>query len=555
MGRRLFAAFALVGIGAVAVVAVLAMFSVTRQTDSLVASQRAKARDEIVAALADAYAAAGSWAAADLTAVRALAQASAANLILLDTSGGAVATITASPEPEHGPGPGPHSTGSSPGEHHGPTQTPHGAGRNGAGPAPSAVPGAAGLPYAAPRAAGAAYSGVLSSPVSAPAPAQTSAPAPTGSAPASPSGDATAVVVDGRPVGTVLITFPAAAATAAGQAGGAILRQVALAAAAAVVLAGAAAVLVTRRTTRPLADLAEAAAALERGESDVAARLRPQVGEFGEVTSAFARMARTLEREDALRRTLVSDVAHELRTPVTILRGTSEQLIDGVTEPTPERLASLYEETLRLERLVEDLATLAAAQAATLSLRRAPVDLAQIAAQAQRALRPQFDEAGLELRLECDPAVVDGDRDRLAQVLTNLLTNALKFTPTGGKVTVATGTGPQSEGGPAEPGGGVVRLSVRDTGPGIPAVELPHLFQRFWRGSAAAGRGGAGIGLAVVAELVAAHGGTVRADSPPGGGAVFTVTLPAGKATVGKGSAAPRTVARSRRTGPQPHPD
>ncbi|HUZ01137.1 MAG TPA: histidine kinase dimerization/phospho-acceptor domain-containing protein, partial [Thermomicrobiaceae bacterium] len=364
VGRRLFAAFALVGIGAVSVVAVLAVLSVTRQTDSLVASQRAQARREIAASLADAYAVAGSWSTADLTAVHALAQASGANLIVLDTSGGAITTITARPETDRGPGPAHSSSG--PGEHRGPGQSSAGAGHHGAMP----------LPLTAPTFVGSAVYRVGSA-----ATATATGPAPI-IAPTSLSTQTTEIVVAGQTVGSVLITFPATGATAAGRAGEAILRQVTLAAAAAVVLSAAAAFWVTRRMTRPLVALAAAAEAVERGESDVAARLRPQVGEFGQVTAAFARMARTLEREDTLRRTLVSDVAHELRTPVTILRGTSEQLIDGVTEPTPERLASLYEETLRLERLVEDLSTLAAAQAATLSLLRAPVDLAEIATQA-----------------------------------------------------------------------------------------------------------------------------------------------------------------------------
>ena len=519
VGRRLFGAFALVGIAAVAVVAALAGFSVTRQTDSLLASQRARASREIVAALADAYAAAGSWSAVDLTAVRALAQAGEASLIVLDTSGGAVTTITASPDTQHGPGPA-HTPSGSPGGHHGPANSSRAAAHDGAAMfgASDVFVGPADVDPAAPV-------------------SPTPAAVPTGSAPAPSAQYAEQVVVDGRTIGSVLITFPAAGQTGAAQTAQAILRQVALAALAAVVLAAVAAFLVTRRTTRPLVALADAAGALERGENDAAARLRPQIGEFGQVTAAFARMARTLEREDALRRTLVSDLAHELRTPVTILRGISEQLIDGVSEPTPERLASLHEETLRLERLVEDLSTLAAAQAATLSLRRAPLDLAEIAAHAQRALRPQFEEASLQLRREGEPALIDGDRDRLAQVLTNLLTNALKFTPPGGTVTIATGTGTSTAGRDS------AWLSVRDTGPGIPDDEIPHLFERFWRGSAAAGRGGTGIGLAVVAELVAGHGGAVRVERPPGGGAAFTVTLPQ----------LPHTVARSRRTGPLPH--
>jgi two-component system sensor histidine kinase BaeS len=226
-------------------------------------------------------------------------------------------------------------------------------------------------------------------------------------------------------------------------------------------------------------------------------------------------MARSLRHEDQLRRDMVADIAHELRTPVTILQGGTEELLDGIADPDPARLTSLHDETLRLGRLVDDLATLAAAQAAALTLQRAPADLGKIAAAAADALESQFTEAGLTLNLDTPEAAVSADEARITQIVTNLLTNAVKYTPPGGQVTLTTRADADA-----------ARLTVADTGPGIPAADLPHVFERFWRGTGAKGRSGAGIGLAVAAELAAAHGGTLTAASPPGGGAVFTLTLP-----------------------------
>ncbi|HET9079285.1 MAG TPA: HAMP domain-containing sensor histidine kinase, partial [Trebonia sp.] len=252
-----------------------------------------------------------------------------------------------------------------------------------------------------------------------------------------------------------------------------------------------------------------------RGDPDAERLLRRGPGELGQVSDAFTAMARGLRREDRLRRDMVADIAHELRTPVTVLQGGTEELLDGIADPTPGKLTSLHDETLRLGRLVDDLATLAAAQAAGLTLHRAPADLGKIAAGAADALAPQFAEAGLRLNLDTAPAMVNADEARIAQIATNLLTNAVKYTPPGGQVTVTTRADVTA-----------ARLTVADTGPGIPAADLPHVFERFWRGSGARARSGTGIGLAVVAELAAAHGGSVTAASEPGSGAVFTVALP-----------------------------
>jgi two-component system sensor histidine kinase BaeS len=519
LGWRLFAAFLLVGVGAVALLAALAAASVRGQTTSLLASQRDQARHDIAAALAAAYTQAGSWAGIDLSGAQALAQSTGAQLVILNEAGGRVATVTPAPAQDHQPG---HDASHAPGHDTsgGATHAPgHDTGSHGSGGDNQRAPQPSGTHQeAAGRAPATAAEGsaVLAAAEESPAPGATTSTATATSAALPAAADQVPVVADGKTVGTVVITFPPASQSAAWQARDAILQTVGLGAVAAVALAAAAALLVSRRTTRPLTALAAAAGAVGRGEPDAEKLLRPGPGELGQVSAAFAAMARSLRHEDQLRRDMVADIAHELRTPVTILQGGTEELLDGIADPTPGKLTSLHDETLRLGRLVDDLATLAAAQAAALTLHKAPADLGKIAVAAAEALAPQLDEAGLRLNLDSEPAVVSADEARITQVTVNLLTNAVKYTPPGGQVTVTT----RAEDGAA-------RLTVADTGPGIPAADLPHVFERFWRGAGAKTRSGAGIGLAVVAELAAAHGGTVTAASPPGSGAVFTVTLPA----------------------------
>ena len=233
-------------------------------------------------------------------------------------------------------------------------------------------------------------------------------------------------------------------------------------------------------------------------------------------------MADTLARQEQLRRDLVADVAHELRTPVAVLQAGHEALLDGVTEPTPEELASLRDEVLRLARMVSDLQGLAAADAAALHLSRHRCDLAEVAADAASSLAGRFEAAGITLERKFSRADVLADPRWLHQVITNLLTNALKFTPAGGRVTIEAGPAR-----PGEPGGSGAVLTVTDTGIGIPADELPHIFERFWRGRQAAQTSGSGIGLAVAAELTQAHGGQLASASQPGLGTKMTLTLPA----------------------------
>jgi signal transduction histidine kinase len=226
-------------------------------------------------------------------------------------------------------------------------------------------------------------------------------------------------------------------------------------------------------------------------------------------------MADTLDHEDKIRRDLVASVAHELRTPVAVLQAGHEALLDGVTEPSPEELGSLRDEVLRLARMVDDLQTMAAADAAVLQLTRERHDLAGIAGSAADSLARTFEAGEVTLHRQLAPAPVLADERWLHQVVTNLLGNALKFTPAGGTVTIRT-----RQDGPS------AVLEVADTGVGIPADELPRIFDRFWRGHAAVQTSGSGIGLAIAAEIVRAHGGTLTAASEPGEGTRLTLTLP-----------------------------
>jgi two-component system sensor histidine kinase BaeS len=324
------------------------------------------------------------------------------------------------------------------------------------------------------------------------------------------------IEVDGTEVGTVVLRFPGSGLSQAeSETRSALFTAVLVGAVLSALLAIGVAIVLSRRITRPVSALSAAVRRLERGELDARAGLSGAPAEIGDLGRAFDSMAETIERESALRRALVADVAHELRTPVTILQASCEALVDGVDEPSPDRLASLHEEVLRLGRLVGDLETLSSAEAARLGLLREVVDLAAVAAQSAERLARYFEASELTLMRNLAAVEVVGDPSRLGQVVDNLLGNALKFTPVGGEVVLE-----------VRPEADVALLRVADTGPGIPESELPHVFERFWRGERARGVAGSGIGLAVVAELVRAHGGQVEVSSPPGVGAMFTARIP-----------------------------
>ena len=325
------------------------------------------------------------------------------------------------------------------------------------------------------------------------------------------------VAVRGQRIGEAVVRFTTGSGLSASDQvlKSDLLRAIAGAAGLAALLALATGLVVARRITHPVARLIAVTRAMASG--DRAARAGPMraPGELRELATAFDQMADTLDRQDKIRRDLVADVAHELRTPVAVLQAGHEALLDGVTEPTPAELTSLRDEVLRLARMVGDLQDLAAADAAALHLDLQPCDLASLAAAAADSLARRFEAAGITVDRQLAPAPILADPRWLHQVITNLLSNALKFTPPGGHVTVGTRrAGPDAV------------LRVTDTGPGIPADELPHIFDRFWRGLGAARISGSGIGLTVAAELARAHGGRLTATSKPGHGTQMTLAIP-----------------------------
>jgi two-component system, OmpR family, sensor histidine kinase BaeS len=321
---------------------------------------------------------------------------------------------------------------------------------------------------------------------------------------------------DGIPVGTVSVRTSTAGIEAADNSlRRALATGIGWSALVLAILAVIAGVVFARRITRPVVALTWAARAMASGERGVRVADVEAPGELGELSRTFNHMADTLELEDRLRRVLVADVAHELRTPLAILQATTEAMADGITEPSAATLSSLHEETLRLGRIVEDLEVLASAEAAGLALELRPVDLAVVADEAAEALKPQLAGAGLSLTRDLQPAVVRGDKNRLHQVVTNLLTNAIKFTPAGGSVKVSVSSRDRE-----------ASIVVEDSGRGIPQEDLGHVFDRFWRGPGVRHTTGSGVGLAVVQELVRAHNGQVTVASEERQGAQFVVTIP-----------------------------
>jgi two-component system sensor histidine kinase BaeS len=225
-------------------------------------------------------------------------------------------------------------------------------------------------------------------------------------------------------------------------------------------------------------------------------------------------MSARLAATDEQRRRLLSDVSHELRTPLTVIQGNLEAIMDGIYPADEAHLAPVLEEARVLGRLVDDLRTLASAEAGALSLEREAVDLEHLAADLVAGFRAQADTAGVTLSVDAHEAVVaDADPERLRQVLANLVANALRATPRGGRVSIEIGR---------DPSGGPV-LTVTDTGAGMERDELERIFERFYRSTASRG---SGLGLPIARELVRAHGGRIEASSEPGVGTTMRVHLP-----------------------------
>jgi signal transduction histidine kinase len=256
------------------------------------------------------------------------------------------------------------------------------------------------------------------------------------------------------------------------------------------------------------------------GHGDLSQRVRLQGG--GEVTAlaqAFNSMAADLEYAEQLRRNMVADVAHELRTPLSNIQGYLEAIRDGVIEPDPAAIGSLNEEASLLSRLVNELQELSLAEAGELKLVYQAENIADLIKQAVVPCQPQIAAKGIKLSLDLpeDLPLVNIDWQRVNEVLHNLLENAVVHTPERGTINVA-----------ASAKGRWVEVNVSDTGEGIPAEDLPHVFERFYRvdKSRARATGGSGLGLTIAKRLIEAHGGTITVQSKLGKGSCFSFTVP-----------------------------
>lgn len=269
----------------------------------------------------------------------------------------------------------------------------------------------------------------------------------------------------------------------------------------------------------PVQRLTSAAQKIAAG--DLSQRIPTQSrDEIGALATSFNQMADSLAQHEELRRNLIADVAHELRTPLTVIQSNLEAMLDGVLPASPQEIAILRDETAMLARLISDLRLLSLAEAGQLKLERVKTDPAELVKRAVEPFRMQAQSSQLELNLELASNLpqIELDVDRVTQVIRNLLNNALRHTPEGGQVTITCKGTTAHE----------VFITVSDTGDGIPSDDLPYVFNRFYRADKSRSRasGGSGIGLAIVKQLVEAHGGKVWAESQPGQGATFGISLP-----------------------------
>lgn len=330
------------------------------------------------------------------------------------------------------------------------------------------------------------------------------------------------VTAGGETVAALLVISPGMGGRAGESFLAEVNRAIWLGGGAAVLLAIALGAWLARRLTRPLRELTEATQQMAAGKLQQTVTVHDE-GEIGQLAAEFNRMAHNLTAAEDQRRQLLADVAHELRTPLSVLRGQLEAMLDGVFPLTAGNLAVAHEETLLLGRLVDDLRTLSLAEAGQLPLSVRAVDPGEAINQAAAAFAPLFEAENVALVVEPGgqlPALW-ADGERLQQVLGNLLANALRYaSPAGNGQPVIRLVAERAEGG--------VRFSVIDNGPGLSPEALAHLFDRFWRndGSRSRSQGGSGLGLAISRAIVEAHGGRIRVESATGQGTAFHLVLP-----------------------------
>ncbi len=329
----------------------------------------------------------------------------------------------------------------------------------------------------------------------------------------------TEVEVDGQVVGTVLITGEAPPLGPREEAYLVRTHQVLLGAAGGAVIIGLAlGIFLARTLTRPVRELTAATRAMASGELKQRVPVRSQ-DELGELAASFNQMSADLARANEHRRQMTADIAHDLRTPLTVITGYIEALRDGVLKPSSGRFEVIYDEAQHLNRLVEDLRTLSLADAGELTLQRLKMSPRPLLERTAAAYGHLAEQQTIALEVETDPKLpeVHVDPERMAQVLGNLVSNGLRHTPAGGQITLA-----------ARHRGREVELVVRDNGEGIAPEVLPRIFDRFYRGDRSRQQrdGESGLGLAIARSIVEAHGGTIAAASERGGGTTFTIVLP-----------------------------
>jgi len=277
---------------------------------------------------------------------------------------------------------------------------------------------------------------------------------------------------------------------------------------------------ITRRIVSPIQEMKRVSQRIASGRYDERVQVTSD-DELGELARTFNQMAHQLAQIEERRRQLMGDVAHELRTPLSSIRSVMEGLVDGILPAESATFADIQHELSRMQRLVRDLEELSRAEAGQVSLEMVPTDPAAFIQPAVARLQAQFEDKGVKLRTEIGSTLprANADAERMTQVMLNLLGNALQYTPAGGQVTVH-----------AWANGNDVHIAVQDTGVGLTAEQLRHVFERFYRVDKSRSRagGGSGIGLTIARHLVEAHNGRIWTESPgPGQGSTFTITLPA----------------------------
>jgi len=272
-----------------------------------------------------------------------------------------------------------------------------------------------------------------------------------------------------------------------------------------------------RTLTRPLRELTDASGRIAQGDLGYQVKVRSQ-DELGTLATAFNRMSADLAASNQARRQMTADIAHDLRTPLSLILGYTEALADGKLSGSPEIFTVMHQEANHLNRLIDDLRLISLADAGELPLNRTLMAPATLVERAEAAFRTRVEQKSVSLQSEIAPDLpnVNVDPERIAQVLGNLIANALRYTPAQGRITLS-----------AQYEAGAVAIRVRDTGPGVVPEDLPHIFDRFYRGDKSRRSGDeSGLGLTIAKSLIDAHGGTISVESAPGAGATFIILLP-----------------------------